>query len=137
MRSEWKNALWRFVSQFSECDPIDLVKIYEQIQKAKKKAALKASTKIVGAVGSGNSTPTTNPGTPTTTGGVTPTRAPGSHSKEKKDRPPKDPEEIKRLKREREEKKERHRAKLKRKYEREMSGSGNRSVFSTFSRYPT
>lgn len=32
----WKNALWRFVSQFSECDAIQLVKIYEQSNKPSK-----------------------------------------------------------------------------------------------------
>lgn len=34
----WKNALWRFVSQFSECDAIQLVKIYEQSNKPPKAA---------------------------------------------------------------------------------------------------
>lgn len=29
-RSEWKNALWRFVSKFSQLDAIDLVRNFEQ-----------------------------------------------------------------------------------------------------------
>jgi hypothetical protein len=37
----WKNALWRFVSQFSECDAIQLVKIYEQSNKPSKTTAKK------------------------------------------------------------------------------------------------
>jgi len=37
-KKTWKNALWRFVSQFSECDAIQLVKIYEQSNKPPKAA---------------------------------------------------------------------------------------------------
>jgi len=35
-KSTWKNALWRFVAQFSECDAIQLVKICEQSSKSDK-----------------------------------------------------------------------------------------------------
>jgi len=43
----WKNALWRFVSQFSECDAIQLVKIYEQSVKSSKPRKDKPEDKSV------------------------------------------------------------------------------------------
>jgi hypothetical protein len=44
-RSDWKNSLWCFVSQFSELDSLELVKIYEQLNSKKQSSSVKNSKK--------------------------------------------------------------------------------------------